>query len=95
MLLDAHLQPIKEHGDKLLNVLLHHDVDRFSKRFVSDAEGRRRKVQTSCSFKISEDALDLVENIIIDRPLLGVGGPHRRFLILDSQYQVPEITVHV
>lgn len=68
--LDADLKPIEEHGDKLLHVLLHHDIDRFPKRLVGDTKGRGGKVQTRRPLKIPKDALDLVKDVIVDQPLL-------------------------
>jgi len=93
--LDADLEPIEEHGDKLLHILLHHDVDRLSERFVGDTEGRGGEVQACGSLKIAEDALDLMKDVIIDWSLLRVQGPHCWLLIIDSQQKVPEIAVHV
>ena len=94
VLLDADFEPIEEHGDKLLHVLLHHDVDRFPERLVGDAEGRGGKVQARRSLKIAEDALDLMKDVIIDWSFLRVQRPHCWLLIIDSQQKVPEVAVH-
>ena len=42
----ASFQPIEEHRDKLLNILLNEYIDGFSKRFVRDTKISRGKIDS-------------------------------------------------
>ena len=66
MLLDATFQPIKEHRHKLLHILLDHDIDRLSKRFIGSTESIRNKVQSSSSLQVAKGSLCLMQNVIIN-----------------------------
>ena len=60
MLLDSSLESVEKHGNKLLDILLDHYIDRFSKRLVGYTIGVRYKIDSSCFFKISKYSLNLV-----------------------------------
>ncbi len=61
MFLDSFLKTIEKHWDKLLNILLHHDIDWLSKWFVCDTESTWREILSCGVFKICKDPLNLME----------------------------------
>ena len=88
--LDCLLQTVEKHGHELLDVLLHHYVDRLAERFVGDAEGTRGKLLTGCFLEVGKDSLNLMQQIIINLFTLRIKSQFRSLLIISPQYQIPE-----
>lgn len=94
MFLDACFESVEEHGYELLDVLLHHDIDRLAEGLVRHAEGIGHEIHSSRSFQITENTLNLMEDVIVNWSVLAIHGPDRGFLIVNSQQEVSEVTVH-
>lgn len=92
-------QSLKEHGDKLLDILLHHNIDRLvSKGFIRNTEIPSIIVNPVTGLQIGEDSLELVQEIVVDLSELvfGVhGGDEVGGLgVIRAEYKVTEVFVH-
>jgi hypothetical protein len=92
---DAYFQSVEKHRDELLHILLNHDVDRLTKRFISYAKSVRDEIDSGRLFQIPEYPLNLMQEVVIDFSLLRVKGPDRFFFVIDPQKQVSKGFVHV
>ena len=63
---NSSFQVIKEHSDKLLNILLHHNVDFFSVGFVGFAKAIGNEIDSGGFFKMRKDPLNLMQKVVID-----------------------------
>lgn len=95
MILNATLQSVEEHRNKLLHVLLNHHVHRLSKGLIGDTECARHEIQTSRLLKISEYPLDLVEKIIVNKISFTVWYQLWLLTVVYAHQQVSEGTVEI
>ena len=89
MFLDALLQPIKEHGNKLLDILLHHNINRLPKGFIRSTKRTGRKVLPISRLQIRHDPLNLMQKVIIDGFSLRVEG---KLWLLVIVYALEEVS---
>ena len=97
-LLDSSFKIVEEHGNELLNVLLHHNIDLLAVRFVSLAKPEGHEIDSGSLLEMREYPLDLVQEIIINLSvniLIYVLHHIWSDLVIDPQEQVPESLVHV
>ena len=95
MLLNTLLQPIKEHRNKLLDILLHHNINRLPKGFIRSTKRTGRKVLPIGKLQIRHDPLNLMQKVIIDGFSLRVEGQLWLLVIVYALEEVSKGFVHV
>lgn len=84
-LMNKALESIEEHRDKLLDILLHHDIDRFTEWFIGNTEIFRCVIDSGCFFEIGENLLSLMQQIIINNS--------ERFLLLIENFSISVLLI--
>jgi hypothetical protein len=95
MLFDSNLEPIEEHRNKLLYILLHHYVYWLAERFICHAECRRDEVHSCSLLEIPENSLNLMQDVIVNHSLLGIKCPNRFLTVIYPHQEISELFIHV